>query len=229
MSVRRDNQGEIIFTTDEDKEIEGALKEIFNTTEVGQDYKKNYYIKARCDEDYDKLVAAAIQIAGGPFICGRHLQHALTLLIDSGEFKPKNFAPAAQLAEPEEDLRPRDRNGKLLSEAQIAWSSMRQFAETASMAEINRRKASDPEFANFVRKNLEREMAQEIGDRVIPAGEPEKKSKANAELIEFVQKYNRTPSDALKPRGGYVKLDGELLLHSTYLSLVERAAQARLL
>jgi hypothetical protein len=125
--------------------------------------------------------------------------------------------------------RPRDKSGKLLTPQQIQWSSFRQFAETASMAEINRRKASDPEFANFVRKNLEREMSQEIGDRVTPAGEPEKKSKANAELLDFVQKYNRTPSDALKPRGGYVKLDGELLPHSTYLSLIERAAQARLI
>jgi hypothetical protein len=229
MSVQRDSQGEIVFTTDEDKEIEGALKEIFNTTEVGQGYKKNYYIKARCDEDYDKLVAAAIQITGGPFICGRHLQHALTLLIDSGEIKPKNFTPAAKFEEPEEDTRPRDRNGKLLSEAQIAWSSMRQFAETASMAEINRRKASDPEFANFVRKNLEREMSQEIGDAVVPAGAPQSKARVNQTLVDFARKYNAEPSQNLKPRGGFILLAGEQVPYSQFLELVNAATNARLL
>ena len=76
--------GQVVFSLDDEQEIESALKHIFNTTEVGQDYKKNYASIARIDEDYDKLVRAASQIAGGSFIHEGHLQTALTLLIDSG-------------------------------------------------------------------------------------------------------------------------------------------------
>jgi hypothetical protein len=229
MSVQRDNHGEIVFTTDEDKEIEGALKEIFNTTEVGQDYKKNYYIKARCDEDYDRLVAAAIQIAGGPFICGRHLQHALTLLIDSGEIKPKNFTPAAKFEEPEEDTRPRDHNGKLLTDAQIAWGEMARFAETASADAIRQRKNVDGKFREFVANNLRREMQGEIGDAVVPAGQPTAKTRANQTLVDFACKYNAEPSQNLKPRGGFILLAGEQVPYSQFLELVNAATNARLL
>ena len=155
---------------------------------------------------------------------------AHTLLIDSGEIKPKNFTPAAQLAEPEVDNRPRGHDGKLLTQSQVAWGEMSRFAETASMAEINRRKATDPEFANFVRKNLEREMnEQPVGDAVTPAGTPVKTSKANNELVEFVRRYHSTPTDQLKPKGGFVVVGGEAMKHSDFQTTVSRAIEARLL
>lgn len=228
--ITRDLEGQIRFHSVEDEgEVTSALKEIFNSTDVGRDYKTNYYTKQTGDDDYGKLIKAAIQIAGSEMISVGNLTHALTLLIDSGEIKRRDFVKATQLAEPEEDTRPRGRDGKPLTDAQLKWQEYRTWSETASSSEVSRRKQSDPGYAAYVRKALQAEMSQPIGDAVTPAGDPEKKSKANTELLDFVQKYNRTPSDALKPRGGYVKLDGQLLLHSTYLSLVERAAQARLL
>jgi hypothetical protein len=226
--LRTTREGQVVFSLDDDFEIESALKHIFNTTEVGQDYQKNYASMARIDEDYDKLVRAASTIAGGSFIHEGHLQHALTLLIDSGELRPKKVTPVATFEEPEEDTRPRDRNGKLLTEAQIAWGEMARFAETASMVDISRRKASDPAFANFVRKNLEREMAQEIGDRVEPAGQSAAKARVSNELTEFASAYNREPIANLRPRNGFVLLGGNQIPWATFNDLLSRATAANL-
>ena len=221
--ITRDLEGQIRFHSVEDEgEVTSALKEIFNSTDVGRDYKTNYYTKQTGDDDYGKADQGRNSNCRQRDDLGRNLTHALTLLIDSGEIKRRDFVKATQLAEPEEDTRPRGRDGKPLTDAQLKWQEYRTWSETASSSEVSRRKQSDPGYAAYVRKALQAEMSQPIGDAVTPAGDPEKKSKANTELLDFVQKYNRTPSDALKPRGGYVKLDGQLLLHSTYLSLVER-------
>ncbi len=228
--IQRDSQGQIRFHYEEDdNEVASALKNILANTEVGRDYKANYNTNATGAADYVKILNAAVAIAGGPMITEDILLHALTLLIDSGEIKSKNRTQAVQLDEPEEDTRPRDKNGKLLTPQQIQWSSFRQFAETVSMAEISRRKASDPEFANFVRKNLEREMAQEIGDRVEPAGQSTTKTRVNQELTEFARKYNQEPSQNLRPRGGFVLLAGEQIPYPQFIELVNKATAARLL
>jgi hypothetical protein len=229
MSIRYQN-GEIVFHYEEDDdEVASALKNIFMNTEVGRDYKANYNTNATGAADYVKILNAAVAIAGGSFISEKHLQHALTLLIDSGELRPKKVTPAAQLADPESDTRPRGRDGRILTESQIAWGEMSRFAETASMVDINRRKASDPAFANFVRKSLEREMSQQIGDAVTPAGEPTTKTRANQELSEFAHKYNQEPSENLKPRGGFVLLAGEKIPYNLFLEQVNKATAARLL
>ena len=228
MSIKY-HDGQVVFSLDDDYEIESAIRHITATTEVGKDYAKNYYTTANCDSDYDKIVAGASQIAGGSFIHEGHLQHALTLLIDSGELKPKKFIQAAPLEEPVEDTRPRDKNGKLLTPQQIQWSEFRRFADQASMSEINLRKQSDPEFANYVRKALQVEMNQEIGDAVTSAGSPTAKTRVNQNLVDFARKYNAEPSQNLKPRGGFVLLAGEQLPYSQFLELVNAATNARLL
>jgi hypothetical protein len=227
--ITRDAENQFRFHYEEDDdEVASALKNILATTEVGRDYKRNFNTNETGAADYEKILNAAVAIAGGPMITEDIILHALSLLIDSGEIRPKNLTKTKQLAEPEEDNRPR-KDGKMLTAAQIGWGEMTRFAEVASMAEINRRKASDPVFADFIRTNLRREMNVEIGDAVTPVGEPQKKSKATAELLDFVQKYNRTASDALKPRGGYVNIDGQQIPYSQFLELVNAATNARLL
>jgi hypothetical protein len=227
--ISRTQDGEIVFHAIDDRdELKSAFKEMFST-DIGKLYKKEYFTPSAVEEHEVRLVAAAQQIAGGPRISSRHLVHALTLLVDSGELQPRVAVQTAQLAEPEEDLRPR-KNGKLLTPEQIAWGEMSRFATEATSDQIRQRKNTDHKFREFIQTNLRREMDQPVDGAVTPAGEPEKKLKASAELVDFVHKYNRTPSDALKPRGGYVHLDGQQPMpYSTFISLVERAAQARLL
>jgi neutral trehalase len=126
-----------------------------------------------------------------------------------------------QLEEPEEDLRPRDRNGKLLSQAQISWGEMARFAESASIQQINERKNSDPQFRQFVETNLRREM--------LPAedGIPQvKKTRVSQEVADFAFKYNREPIANLRPKGGFVTLAGEQIPWSQFQSLMAKAMAA---
>lgn len=228
--IGRNVDGEITFTVDDREEVVGAMKEIFRTTEVGKLYLKEFYTKERGDEDAEKILGAAIQIAGGPNISSSHLVHALTLLIDSGELRPKNLVQTAQLEEPEEDTRPRDRNDKLLTPQQIAWGEMTRFAETATPDAIRQRRHTDHVFAEFVRTNLRREMAAtEVGDAVTPAGQPTTKARVSQELVDFARKYNAEPIANLRPKGGFVRLEGEQLTWTTFNDLLSRASAANLL
>jgi len=230
MIGRNTETGDITFTIDDREEVVGALKEIFRTTEVGKLYLKEFYTKERGDEDAEKILGAAIQIAGSQNISTRHLQHALTLLLDSGEIQPRVAAQAEQLEEEPEDLRPRDRNGKLLTPQQIAWSEMTTFANTATPDAIRQRRHTDSVFAEFVRTNLRREMAETaIGDAVVPAGQSVTKARSSQELVDFARKYTLEPTTNLRPKGGYVTLGGEQMSWSTFNDLLSRASAANLL
>ena len=137
---------------------------------------------------------------------------------------------AAQLEEQEEDLRPRDKNGKLLTPQQIVWSEMTTFANTATPDAIRQRRHIDSVFADFVRTNLRREMAAtEVGDAVTPAGQPTTKARASQELVDFARKYNAEPIANLRPKGGFVRLEGEQLTWATFNDLLSRASAANLL
>jgi hypothetical protein len=228
--ISRNSDGDITFTIDDRDELVSSFKEIFATTDVGRNYKTNYFTKERSDDDCAKTIAAAQQIAGGPNISSRHLQHALTLLIDSGEIQPRFAVQAAQFEEPEEDTRPRDRNGKLLTPQQIAWGEMARFAETATPDAIRQRRHTDQVFAEFVRTNLRREMQEQpVGDAVSPAGQPTTKARASQELVDFARKYNAEPIANLRPKGGFVRLEGEQLTWATFNDLLSRASAANLL
>jgi hypothetical protein len=227
--ISRTNDGEIGFTPDEREELIGAVKEVF-ATEIGQKYKKEYYVKERADEDCEKMIAAALRITGGPSITTRSLERALELLIDAGESQPRLAGQATHLEEPEEDKRPRDRNGKLLTPQQIAWGEMTRFAETATPDAIRQRRHTDSAFAEFVRHNLRLEMQEQpVGDGVVPAGVSATKARATKELVDFAHKYIHEPTANLRPKGGYVTLAGEHMTWSTFNDLLSRASAANLL
>ena len=136
----------------------------------------------------------------------------------------------AQLDEPEEDKRPRDKNGKLLTPEQTAWGEMSRFAAEATPDQIRQRRHTDHVFAEFVRTNLRREMAETtVGDAVTPAGESATKARASKELVDFAHKYIHEPTANLRPKGGFVTLDGEPIPWSTFNDLVSRASAANLL
>jgi hypothetical protein len=229
MISRNQEDGDVVFTVDDREEVVGALKEIFRTTEVGSLYLKEFYTKARGDEDAEKILGAALQIAGGPNISTRHLQHALTLLIDSGELQPRVAAQAAQLEEPEEDTRPRGRDGKPLTDSQLKWQEYRTWSETANSSERKIRMQSDPGYATYVRKAYQAEMDQPVGDAVTPAGQSATKAKASADLVRFAQNFVKEPSANLRPKGGFVTLAGEQITWPTFNDLLNKATAARLL
>ena len=229
--ITRDSNGEIRFHyVDDQDEVVSALREIFTGNEVGKNYKQNFYTKASGDADYEKLIKAAVRIAGGPMISAGNLTHALELLIDSGELQPKNVSQSTQLEEPEGDIRPLDKNGKLLTEQQIAWGEMARFAGTATPDAIRQRRHTDRAFADFVRTNLRREMQEQpVGDAVTPEGQPTTKARASKELESFAHKFLVEPSSNLRPKNGMVSLAGELIPWPTFNDLLSKATAARLL
>lgn len=227
--IGRNTEGDITFTIDDREELVSSFKEIFATTDVGRNYKKNYFTKDRSDDDCAKMIAAAQQIAGGPNISIRYLTRALELLIASGELQPKNIAQAVPLEEPEVDNRPRGRDGKPLTDSQLKWQEYRTWSESASSSERKLRMQSDPGYATFVRKAYQAEMNQEIGDAVTPSGAPTTKVRASQDLVSFVQKFHAEPSQNLRPRNGVVLLAGEQVSYPRFIELVNAATNARLL
>lgn len=227
--IGRNAAGEITFTADDRDELASSFKEVLTGTAIGQTYRKDYYTKERSDDDAAEIIFAAQRVAGGPTITTKSLERALELLIDSGEIKPKHIAQAAQLEEPEEDLRPRDKNGKLLNESQLRYQEYRTWSETANSSERKLRTQSDPGYAAFVRKAYQAEMAHEIDGAVSPVGQPTTKSRASDELKTFAQKFLVEPSANLRPKNGMVSLQGELIPWPTFNDLLNRATAARLL
>jgi hypothetical protein len=228
--ITRNSEGDVVFSIDERDELVGALKEIITSTEIGKLYKTEYFVSKRGDEDAEKILAAAIRVAGGELVSAKDLARGLELLMDSGEIQPKNATQSAPLEEPEEDLRPRDKNGKLLTPEQIAWGEMSRFASTATPDAIRQRRHIDHVFAEFVRTNLRREMAETtVGDAVTPIGQPTTKARASQDLVDFVRKFHAEPSQNLKPRNNVVLLAGEQIPYPRFIELVNAASNAHLL
>jgi hypothetical protein len=197
---------EFSFSIDDRTEIVDALKEIM-LTPIGQEYKANYYVGERADDDLAKILRAAQLITGRDRITVNAMLKGLELLIDSGQLAPKEgFVPTPELSEPEPDTRPRDRNGELLGPQQIAWSEYRAYAESHTSDECRQRARSDSGFASFMSKNLQREMAGGVGDAVTPIGTPTSRVAPTQELSDFARKYQVEPSQNLRPKGGFVTL-----------------------
>lgn len=227
--IRKNEVGEFVFDPVEDSlELKDALREIFNSTSIGQTFVRDYFSSEREDELTAKLIRAARIVSGSDNVGASDLLRGLELLVDSGEAQPLELE-SVELAEPEIDSRPRDRNGKLLSPQQIAWKSFREWAETHSVDECRRRARTDAEFGTFMRKNLEREMAGGVGDAVTPVGTPTSRVAPTQELIAFAQAYQVEPSQNLRPKNGYVKLNGELIPYNKFIETVNRCTACGLL
>lgn len=128
---------------------------------------------------------------------------ALGTAMNAGELDRKPITPETIVAQPTEV--PRDRNGRPLSPAQVAWGEMARFANFKSMREINERKRVDPAFANFIQTNLRREMAVEIDGAVVPEGEhtgnvPRVSPSERERLVRFAQEFNALPASEARKK-----------------------------
>jgi hypothetical protein len=224
--ISRNQEGQITFNVDDRDEVIAALKEVFRTTDVGKLYLKDFYTKERGDDHAEKILGAAIQIAGSQNISVQHLTRALELLLDSGEIQPRVAVQATQLSEPEPDTRPKGRDGKPLSDSQLKWQEYRTWSETATSSDRKLRTQSDPGYATYVRKAYQAEMDQEIGGSVTPLGQPTKKARASKEIESFAQKFLVEPSSNLRPKNGMVSLAGELIPWNTFQDLLNKATAA---
>jgi hypothetical protein len=96
---------------------------------------------------------------------------------------------------------PRDKNGNVLSESQIRWSSYRQWSETHSSADCKARARTDADYGLFYRKNLEREAQGTESTQFKLAGQQPSKpnvSGVSPELIAFATEFKKTPMDRVR-------------------------------
>jgi hypothetical protein len=225
---RSEETGEILFNLQNDQEWIDALKSLFKETEIGQQYKSDYYVKENSQSDADQLLDA-VEILfplEDNHASLNQLAAALRNLILSGAIQPKDKEEEELLEAPQVDLTPRDRNGKALTQAQLDWSEMTRFANESTMDAIRQRKNIDPKFRTFMATNLRREMQEQpVGDGVTPEGQvPEARgSQPSLYLIEFARKYAKEPVANLRPRGGFVTLAGEQMPWANYQDLLTKA------
>ena|SRR5438105_6860327 len=226
----RDTNGTLRFVVSDTEEFISAMDEIMTGTDIGQLYVEKYLTVETAPADNERVKAAAVRIAGGPQISADDMARALSLLIENGQIRPKNFKPVTPVEAPEPDTTPRDkRTGKPLTAAQLAWGEMTRFANESSADAIRQRRHVDPRFAEFMRHHLRLEMqATPVADGVVPIGQSQGK-KATPELIAFAQKYTKEPSANFRPRGGYVSLAGEQIPYQVFLQQVDAATAAGLI
>jgi hypothetical protein len=164
---RHEETSEILFDLHDETEWIDALKSLFKETEIGQEYRRDFYIRENSQEDADKLLDAVEILSpredGHATI--NQLSAALRNLILSGALQPKDKEEEEPLEAPVLDTRPRTKNGDLMNESQLRYREYREWSEQASAAEVNLRRRSDPGYASYVIKAMQEEMrSTPVGD-----------------------------------------------------------------
>lgn len=135
-------------------------------------------------EDYQRLLKNIIRSGG-----------VVTVRGTTYEFELKEHEPEPA---PEPEVA-RDRNGKPLSQSQIAWGEMARWSQQASSQEIKERRRTDPAFASFYRLNIEREARETESTQFQLAGQSQiQRKQATPELVAWAQEYRKTPVEKVR-------------------------------
>ena len=161
----RDSNGNLCFNFRDIDERKDALKTLMNETPEGAEYLTHYDEIVDKDE-HSKLLYQATDVLfpdNDCLVSIAMLAQALRTLIDSGKIKftGEGEAVLEDPSAPAVDPTPRDRNGKALTQSQLAWGEMTKFANESSMDAIRQRKYVDPKFRSFVETNMRREFAEQ--------------------------------------------------------------------
>jgi len=202
-------------------EVEAFIAE-FEDTSVGQTLTEEGLTTGAHLLQIRKATEARV---GEKFTLGQYAAVAREMFLDG------QLLPEPEVIEPEV---PRDKNGKPLTAAQIAWGNQqREYAEFTnknSSQACNARARIDADYAKFLHNSNVQNMAQEIGGAVTPVGDKPEVISANSDLREFARRYNAAPAHTLKPRAGYVYMEGvDPIAFAKFQDLVARAAAARLI
>lgn len=217
------------FDANDAEDFGQGLDDVWMNTEIGREYIRSYHSDESFEQHFDLIRRTAIRVAGGnTSVTEDHTAHALYLLIQSGKIKPVKAA-AAPIEEPPADTRPRDKNGKLLSEAQIAWGEMTRWANEHSSDECRARARNDEAFQKFMQTRLRQEMNVPIGDAVTPVGYVEKPVAASLDVRQFAYDYAHEKSENLRPKGGFVTIAGKPMPYAEFKIRVDAAIAAGLI
>ncbi|MGB9474829.1 MAG: hypothetical protein WCE87_07135 [Candidatus Udaeobacter sp.] len=121
------------------------------------------------------------------------------VVVDATQFEFVLNAPKEVIEEPEV---PRDKNGKSLNSAQLAWRQYAVWANDPSTTSemIRQRRATDASFAEFYRRSLSREMTEGgVGDAVHGLNDrPQVAKQITPELQAWVAEYRTTPNQRVR-------------------------------
>jgi hypothetical protein len=191
------NQGERVMAQEyygilnwefEDAANNDRFATVFFETPVGQEIKK---AGLKTTDNVYAIVGLAQEQAGGRVeITVPEAEAAARELFLAGDLRTKQKkveeAPAS----------------KPLTRSQLAWQEYRIFSESRTSAECKARARVDAGYANFVRKNLEREMndtpvqdgVEAIGTQAIRRD----KTRVTQELREFAEAYRHASTSEVK-------------------------------
>lgn len=230
MNIRRNpSTGEIEFSIDDPAMLKDAFREATQTA-VGQEFMAKYFDKAR-DAEYTDLWRRAtiayvykvsIEDADSverPFVTTQQVYDALKLGMAAGIFRKLKTAPKLQEPAPVQDA-PR----RLSTEEEFT-----EWSDTHSSTECRQRAQKDAAYGAFYRGQFVAEInSTQVPDAVIPAGDPRKNVNQTQTLRNFAAMVQKEPCENLKPRGGYITLNGEQVPYSDFRELVDRCANAGL-
>lgn len=219
----------IRFAAGDTEEFGNALQDVWQNTEIGRQYLKEYYDQETFEEQFDLIRSTTLRVTGGNVSVDEDdIARALYLLITAGHIKPRKAA-AAPYEEAPVDTRPRDKNGKLLTAAQIAWGEMTRWANEHSSDECRKRTQTDEVFKNFMQTRLRQEMNVPIGDAVEAIGTVKSPVAASADIRQFALDYTKESSENLRPKGGFVTIAGKQMPYAEFKRKVDEAIASRLI
>jgi hypothetical protein len=198
-------------------------REVFRTA-VGQEFLNTF----ESDDDTPRILLGAAHKLNpaATHITTSMVVSALKILMTKANcpFKRKVVEPEPA---PVVDTRPRDKHGKLLTDAQIRWSQYTKFSNEATYEQRKEKIRTDPEYASFVRVNLHREMNSAPVDGALEPPSHEASPAEWEELQDFAQAFLQSPNR--KPVNGLITLGSKTYRYPGYLELVNRCAAAKLI
>ena len=226
-STKELQMNEIVIDLTDPSELNDALKELAELP-AGRKYFAECYTEDTYDADVAKIIDYAKVVYPGCDLTVAVLAGTLSLLMKAGKIRRRPDLQVAPLREPVEevDTRPRDKNGRFLSAQEEEWITWCNNKNTPMYA-INQNRKTDVAFAKFYNEQMLLRIAEEgkAQDGIeIPDTTVEKTQK----LLDFQELVQKEPIENLKPKAGFVSINGEKIRYADFLELVDRCAAAGL-
>jgi hypothetical protein len=179
MPIQWDQGGRPFATLDDFEGSKDLTVDWIKNDPAGKDFAAKYASPSNVDR-----LAEVLELHG-MVVSSQNLSWVFFRLRDSGQLT----VPQAAV---EPDV-PRDRHGRALSAAQIAWGEMVRWSDSASSKQIEERRQTDPAYRQFFLTNLKNEMNQPIDGAAIeptlgPA--PYVDEAERKRLIQFARDFN---------------------------------------
>jgi hypothetical protein len=179
-------------------------REFFNEVKESQAGKR-YFSEFASSTNHERVIEAVWKLyPDTEYVSVSAFVDAIGTLLAAGELTPTHEPEASVPVAPSVPV-PVDRNGRPLTQSQIDWKEMTEFATEKSMREINERKRIDPKFLAFIQTNLRRDMAQEIdGDarsmnpHLEQNATPTPSAMKNDKLVAFANHWRSMTADAVR-------------------------------